>query len=447
MNLKNSSLMILVVLASTTAALASPEIPGSDQQQPIALVGATIHTLANGSISKGVVLFDQGRLLAVDNEVEIPENAETIDLSGRHVYPPLFDSHTNLGLIEINAVRATRDIVETGQLNPNVRAEVAVNPDSELIPVTRSGGVLLCLTAPSGSLLTGTSAVLQLDGWSWEDMTLASRVGMHLVWPKMTPSNPWWERDSRKDQIEKRDKSLRQLDRFFADARTYVQSRRLADEDSSRDIPDYDARLDAMIPVLEGQIPLIVRANELQQIQAAVAFAHRENVRLILSGGYDAPRCAALLRQHDVPVIVGGVYRLPRRRSDPYDAPFTLPARLHAAKVQFCLASTGYFGAANVRNLPYHAGMSVAFGLPHQEAIKSVTLYPAEILGVADRVGSLEPGKDATLIVTNGDPLEASTQVEMAFIQGRRVDLNDRHKRLWKKYQEKYRRQQAIDTP
>jgi imidazolonepropionase-like amidohydrolase len=195
-----------------------------------------------------------------------------------------------------------------------------------------------------------------------------------------------------------------------------------------------------MLPVLSRQLPMIVEADDIQQLQAAIAFAAQQKVKLIIYGGYDAPLCAELLKKHDVPVIVGGVYRLPRRRSEHYDTPFTVPARLHAAGVKFCISGSGRFGASSVRNLPYHAAMAAAFGLPPEEALKAITLYPAKILGVAKRVGSLEKGKDATFFITDGNPLETPTQVEAAYVQGREVDLNDRHKRLWKKYEEKYRR-------
>ncbi len=199
-----------------------------------------------------------------------------------------------------------------------------------------------------------------------------------------------------------------------------------------------------MIPVLARQIPVFIDAEETQQIQAAVSFAEQEKLRLVIVGGYDAPACAELLKKHNVPVIVAGVHRLPRRRNDPYDAPFTVPARLHAAGIEFCIAGVigGSSGAspANVRNLPHHAGTAAAHGLPSEEALKAVTLYPAKLLGVDDRIGSLEVGKDATLIVTTGDPLDIPTHVTAAYIQGREVSLNDRHKRLWEKYKEKYRR-------
>jgi imidazolonepropionase-like amidohydrolase len=199
-----------------------------------------------------------------------------------------------------------------------------------------------------------------------------------------------------------------------------------------------------MIPVLEGKTRVFIDADDVQQIQAALAFAQQEGLKAVIVGGYDAADCAALLKKHDVPVIVGGVHRTPRRRSDDYDAAFTLPARLREAGIPFCIAGVigGSSGTlpSNIRNLPYHAATAAAYGLPADEALRAITLYPAQILGVADSIGSLEPGKDATLIVTTGDPLEITTHVTAAYIQGRAVDLNDRHKRLWNKYKEKYRR-------
>jgi imidazolonepropionase-like amidohydrolase len=196
-----------------------------------------------------------------------------------------------------------------------------------------------------------------------------------------------------------------------------------------------------MIPLLEGKLPLVVHADGLAPIQAAVAFAVRQKVKVIIHGGYDAALCAALLKQHDVAVIINGVQRLPQRADAPYDEPFTLAHRLHQAGVRFCIAQMNRFGASDVRNLPYHAATAAAHGLPVDEALKAITLYPAQILGVADRVGSIEAGKDATLIVTAGDILETATQVEKAFVQGREIDLSSKHTQLWRKYQEKYRRQ------
>lgn len=436
--MRSATLFLLAataILCMTTKAAAHPEIPGRAPAGPVALVGGTIHPISGPSIERGTLLFDKGRIVAIGPDVEIPEGAQQVSIEGKHVYPGLFDALTDMGLVEINAVRATRDQSEVGPINPNVRAWVAVNPDSELIPVARSNGVLLTLTAPVGGTLSGQSAVMQLDGWTYEDMTLRTPAGMRVIWPTMAPVSEWNVKKSSDDQAQERDAALARLRQAFADAQAYRKARQ-----ADRDRHPIDLRWEAMIPVLEGKLPLVVAANEIQQIQAAVAFAEEHHARMILYGGYDAPHCAALLKKHQVPVIVAEVYRLPRRRSDAYDAAYTVPERLRQAGVKFCISGAGRFGASNARNLPYHAAMAAAFGLPKDEAFKAITLYPAEILGVADRVGSLAPGKDATFFIADGDPLEAPTHVEAAYIQGRPVDLDDRHKRLHRKYQEKLER-------
>jgi imidazolonepropionase-like amidohydrolase len=258
----------------------------------------------------------------------------------------------------------------------------------------------------------------------------------------MAAVSDWWVEKSAKQQIEDRDKALKNLRKTFDDAEAYRRAR-----EANLEGQDHDARWEALIPVLTGKLPVIIQANEIQQIQAAVAFASERKLKMILFGGYDAPRCAMLLKKHQVPVIVGGVYRLPQRRHDAYDDAYTLPERLRQAGIKFCISSYGRFGAANVRNLPYHAAIAAGFGLPEDEAIRAITLSPAEILGVSQRVGSLQVGKDATLIITTGSPLETTTQVEGAFIQGKRVQLNDRHKRLWRKYQQKYEQQKGAAAP
>ena len=434
------SFAILLVAASALVALGSPEIPGAVQEGPIALVGGTIHPVSGPPVERGTLVFDEGRITAIGRRVEIPAGAKRIDVRARHVYPGLINAYSNLGLVEIGAVRATRDYAETGKINPNVKAEVAVNPDSELIPVTRSGGVLLSLTAPSGGLISGTSALVQLDGWTWEEMTLKAPVAMHVQWPRMSPATDWKQGESKEEQKKDRDKALALLEQTFADACSYQKARAAAK--GRGNAHPFDIRWEAMLPVLEGKVPLVVAADEIQQIQAAVAFAEREEVGLIIYGGYDAPHCAALLKKHRVGVIVSSVHRLPLRRSHPYDAAYTLPERLRALGIKFCIASRS---TSNARNLPYEAAMAAGYGLPPEEALKAITLYPARILGVDDRVGSLEVGKDATLIVTDGDPLETPTHVEAAFIQGRPVDLDNRHKRLWRKYREKYRRLEASE--
>lgn len=425
----------MFLCAAAPAAWSNPEIPGKPQSQPIALMGATIHPVSGPAIENGTLVFDGGKIVAVGTGVDVPAGARQIALAGKHVYPGLINADGDLGLVEINSIRATIDTRETGQINPNAKAQVAVNPDSEIIPVTRANGILLSLSAPVGGLLTGQSALLQLDGWTWEDMTLHAPVGMHLTWPRSTAGAARSsQRGARTASAD--GEAMAALKQAIADARAYHKARLAAEAGGPPQA--IDVRWEAMIPVLEGKLPLIVGADALVDIQAAVAWCAAEKFKTIILGGYDAPHCAELLKQHDVPVIVAACQRLPQRASDPYDTPFTVPERLRAAGVKFCIASP--YSATAIRNLPYQAGAAAAYGLPSDEALKSITLYPAEILGVADRVGSLDAGKDATLIVTSGDPIETATQVEQAFIQGREVDLNNRHRRLYEKYQEKYRR-------
>lgn len=419
--------LVLAPVGNPGVHAASP-VPGARQSEPIAIIGATVHSMV-AAPREATLLFVDGKISAIGEQLELPADTVRVDGSGKHLYPGLFCAAGQLGLVEINSIRATRDEAEVGRFNPNVRVEVAVNPESELIPVTRANGVLLTLAVPTGGLIAGNSAVMQLDGWTWEDMTLKSRAGMHVQWPRMSPESRWDEARSAAKQASERDDRLRELNEFFDRAKSYHDT---GDE-------EVDLRLEAMLPVIRGEMPLIVHADSRQEIQAAVGFAAERKLKLIVFGGYDAEQCASLLKAHDVGVIVPAVYRLPRRRSDPYDHGYTLPGRLHRAGVKFCIAGAGRFGASNLRNLPYHAATAVAYGLPKEEGIRAITRYPAELLGVEASVGTLEVGKHATLIVTDGDPLETESDVLIAFIEGRRVNLSSRHEQLWQKYREKYR--------
>lgn len=426
-----SSFALMFGLSATLSA--SDQIPGGKQTKPMVLKGGIVHTVSGGTIEAGTVVFVAGKITAVGKDVAIPEGAEIIDCMGKHVYPGLFDAHSQIGLIEIEAVRATVDTAETGSLNPNVRAEVAFNPDSELIPVTRANGVLLGLSAPTGSLVNGRSAVMQLDGWTWENMALKMNAGMHVRWPRPALRGGG-RRMGGGAPPPSEGSQLEELNDWIKNAKLYKAAR-----EASPDRQPWDARLEATLPVIDGRMPLVVEAEQTAQIESAVAFAKAHQLRLIISGGYDAEACAPLLRETGTPVIIAGVYRVPQRESDPYDASYTLPDRLERAGVKYAIAAADRFGGSNIRNLPYHAATAVAYGLNQEAALRAITLSPAEILGVADRVGSLELGKDATLFVADGDILETPTQVERAFVQGRNVDLNSRHTQLYRKYSEKYK--------
>lgn len=425
----------LTIVCAT--ALANPEVPAPAQKGPIALVGGSIHPVEGAVMEEGTILLEGGKITALGKDVKLPPKTEKVDCRGQHIYPALFDAYTDIGLVEVNSVRATVDFREVGNMNPNVRALAAVNPDSEIIPVTRNNGVLLALTAPRGILVAGRAAVIQMDGWTPEQMSLRDGAGLMIHWPQPASNPP--PADPSDDPIPSlpREDAVGILRKAFQDAKLYAAARR-ADEKYP-----LDARWESLQDVIAGQVPVLAVAESMEQIQGAVAFADEFKLKLVIVGGYDAPRCADLLKPRGIPVIVTGVYRLPRRRGDDYDAPYTLCERLREAGIKFCISSSSRFGASSVRNLPYHAATAAAYGLPEDEALKAITLYPAQILGVADRVGSLKVGKDATLFIASGDPLETPTQISAAYIQGRKLSLNDRHKRLFEKYQEKYKQLEA----
>jgi imidazolonepropionase-like amidohydrolase len=435
--MRRRGVQILGVAALFVAAVAraSDTLPAPPQAKPIAIKGATIHPVSGPDIPSGTIVFENGKITAIGADAAIPSGAEVIDGAGKHVYPGLINANTVLGLVEIGAVRATVDIEESGAINPNVRSITSVNPDSELIPVARAAGVLTALSVPEGGLISGQSAVLRLDGWTPEEMTVVSPAAMHLRWPNLTIDRNPRARKTVKDQLKEMEKAQKQIRDAFQIARSYWQARK-------NPAPDFksDLRWEALMPVFDGKMPLFVHASSLAQIQAALAWSKEMQLKIVLVDGDDAWRVAAQLKESDTPVILGPATSLPSRRDDDYDSGWTSAAKLQAAGVRFCIASNGRGAETNERNVGYEAGLASGYGLPKDEALKAVTLYPAQILGVSDRLGSLEKGKAATLLVTNGDPLDFPTQVEAAFIDGRKIDLSNRQTRLRDKYREKYRR-------
>ena len=417
--------------------MADEEVPGAPQKTPILLTGGTIHPISSAPTEDGEILFENGKITAIGKSVKKPKGTKTLDLKGKHVFPGMIESHSHMGLTEIAAVRATNDFSETGEVNPNVKALVSVNPDNVIIPVTRANGVLFALTAPSGGLISGKSAVIQLDGWTYEDLAIKSETALHITWPSQTLSSRRRARMTEKEIKEaeaNRAKQLHKIRDLFDQSRAYRDARAAKDATQK-----YDARLEAMIDVVDGKLPMMIRANKAAEIQSAIAFGVEQKLKVIILGGYDAEQCAGLLKEHDVPVIISAVYRLPQRRDEGYDSSYSLPLRLEKAGVKYCISGTDRSETWNARTLPYHAATAVGFGLSKEEAMKSITLYAAEILGVDDRIGSLEVGKDASMFITDGDPLETTTKTLSAFVQGRKVDLSNRHLRLFKKYEQKYK--------
>ncbi|HET7153375.1 MAG TPA: amidohydrolase family protein, partial [Candidatus Kapabacteria bacterium] len=321
---------------------------------------------------------------------------------------------------------------EVGNINPNVRGDIGYNPDTEVSPTVRTNGITTAEITPQGGFISGTSSLMNLDGWTREDMDVKASLGVHVYWPSMTVSHGWWISQSDEEQLKNIEKNLDTLYKAFREAKEYWLAKK---QDTT--IPK-DVRWEAMLPVFDGKEPLFVHASNIRQIRSAIDFCGKENLRMVLVGGTDAWRITSLLKEKNIPVILDRVNALPAREEEDYDAGYSLPKKLYDAGIPFCLSEDG---AWPQRNLPFQAATSVGFGMPEDAALRAITLSTAEILGVADRLGSVDVGKDANLIVSTGDILDIQTNnVVLEFIGGRTVDLNNKQKDLYHKYEEKYSR-------
>ena len=415
------------------------------QPAPVLIVNATIHPISEPEIKDGFVLFDRGSITGIGTVSSLDSRRvdatwRVIDAKGKHVYPGLIGASTQLGLTEMQSVRASSDFAETGGITPEVRAANAVNPDSTLLPVTRSAGELIAGVFPSGGTMPGRAGVIRLDGWTVADMTIRDQAGLVVNWPVTRTVNAPWMNQSEEEQRRGMDKTQKIIEEMISGAKAYV-----AAKGSDPKLPT-DIRYDAMSgifaasetrdPKPETRLPLFIHAQDYDQITQAVTLCSKYGLRCVIIGGRDAPLCADLLKRNNVSVIVDGTFKFPKRDDAPYDDAFTLPARLHAAGITFCIASGEE--TAHERNLSNAAGMAVAYGLDHEQGLRAITLSSAEVLGIADKYGSLGLEKSATLIVTDGDVLEVTSHVTMAFLDGREVNLSNKQKVLEERYRGKY---------
>lgn len=430
--------------ASTWKAPGAPRLAYRDRLaalgETVSVLHARVHTMTGDIIENGTVSFRDGVIVEVGADLPALPGATVLDATGLDAYPGIIDANSVVGLTEISSVAGSVDVAETGDINPEVDPSIAINPDSELIPVTRAAGITHVVATPAGGLVSGSSSLIRLDGWTWEDLVASSPVAMHVRWPsfrirrtaRFGPPPP-----SEPEQIRRRDERLERIRTLFADAEAYRRAVRTPAPEARPAGPV--PRLEAMLPVLDGDLPVVVHAGEVRQIQSALKWAEEQDVRIVLAGSGDLWRVADELAARDVPVILTSVLALPRRPDEPYDVRFTEAAALHAAGVRFCIAGSGStFGAANARNLPYHAAMAGAFGLPRDEAMRALTRYPAEILGLGDALGTLEPGKSASLVLVEGDPLEIRSTVRAVFIDGRAIEPGaNKHDRLYERYRDR----------
>ncbi len=402
---------------------------------------ARIVTVTGATIEKGTIVIRDGKIAAVGESVSVPGNAKVIDGTGLSVYPGMFDASTILGLSEVGqGAPGTVDTSELGEYNANMKALTAVNPNSELIPVARSNGVTTVLTCPQGGTIAGQCALINIDGWTPQEMALKAPAAMHLRYPVVgfgggRGFGGGFGGPPTDAQKQQRDKQVEALKKKFEDAQEYLKAKEAAASDKSLPAHPIDLGLEALIPVIKGEVPIIVTANGEKEIKGAVEFADKFKLRLIINGGDAALKVAPLLKEKNIPVILGAVLDLPETEDAAYDSVYARAAELHKAGVRFAFSSGGNPG--DIRLLPYHAGTAAAFGLPKDEALKAITIYPAQIFGVDKLVGSIEVGKVANLIVTDGDPLEFRTKLKYMFINGHQTDLMNKHIRLYEKFKDR----------
>lgn len=417
------------------------------QAETLLLAGATIHPVAGPVLTSGEVLIQDGKIKGVFDATQptralVPTDARRIDLKGLHLYPGMIALNTEMGLVEISGVRATRDLTEVGEFTPDVRSWQAVNPDSELLPVARANGVAYFEPAPQGGLVAGQSGLVALDGWTAEQMVFQKPIALHLYWPDAVLDTTSKDRARNKEKwksLEEQDKERREklkaLDEFIQDARAYARARAAAKEPAGfATVPAWEA----MLPVVGGEIPITIHADDMRQIRAAVKWAATNQFKIILAEARDAWKVADLLASHHVPVIYNHMYTQPPTDTDSYDVQFAAPGVLTKAGVKVVMGLSSYRGSL-VKNLPYEAAQGVAFGWAADEAVKAITLYPAQLAGVADQLGSIETGKVASIIACDGDLLDIRTNVKRLWIAGKEVSLENRHTRLYEKYQSRPR--------
>jgi imidazolonepropionase-like amidohydrolase len=408
--------------------------PAKPQTRAVALMGATIHVGDGRVIQNGLITFDKGMITAVADATTVRLNTadmDVINLTGKHIYPGLISPASLVGLQEVAAVRATVDSREIGVLNPNVRALIAYDTDSEVIPTIRNNGILLTQAMPMGGTVSGSSSIMHTDGWNWEDAVLRKDDGIWLSWPG------YFGRDFDLETFsvsikknDKRDEAMRAVQTTFAEAKAYAAI--------TSPMP-MNLKFEAMRGLFNGKQNLYVRADFGKDIIEAVRFAKAAGVaKVVIVGGEEADKVAGFLKENNVPVILSALHRLPNRQDEAVDLPYRLPGILHKAGVLVSLSYAEEWW--RTRNLPFQAGTAAGFGnLEREDALKMITSNTAKILGIDNLVGTLETGKQATLFVSAGDALDMRTNViEHAFIQGRKVNLDDKHKRLYQKFKTKY---------
>lgn len=407
----------------------------AQDSKSILLLNGYLH-VGNGEVVESALIgIRDNKISLVKNSLAFPyERSEwdtIIDLQGKHVYPGFVAPNSTLGLTEIDAVRATRDFNEIGVYNPHVRSQIAYNVESKVIATVRTNGVLMTQATPRGGDISGTSSVMALCGWNWEDATILKDDGIHVNWPESIQGGGWWAEPQDKKRNEKYEEEKHALYTFFEMAKTYSG----LDEKERNDL-----RLDAMINCFKGNKRVYFHANDLQQLQDVIDLANHFDLKFpVIVGGYDSHLITRKLKDENIPVMLVRAHSLPENEEDPIDLPYRLAALLQEGGVKFCLQNEGDMEAMNSRNLPFQAGTAMAFGLTEEQAVRSISLNACEILGIDKEYGSIEPGKSATLFVSEGNALDMRTNnVTHILVRGEFQDTGNFQKELYEKYSDKY---------
>jgi imidazolonepropionase-like amidohydrolase len=426
--------LLLALPATRAVAQLGSFNPSPGPQGTFAIRGGRVITVTGAEIPNGTVVISGGKITAVGANVTVPANAQVINATGMFVYPGMIETGSSIGLSEIGqGAVATVDIAEVGSFNPNAQAYYGIDPHSAHIGVARVAGITTVVSRPTGGILSGTAALMNLAGDTPPKMAVSPKVALVIELPRSGFGGRGFARaaalqGSGTDANRVRQLQMDSLKAMLHDAEAYGKAHAAYAKDKTIPRPARDVVLDALLAALNGQMPVIFPADRATDIRDAVTFAEELKLKPIIMGGREAPVVAAFLKQHNTPVIVTGVMELPSREDDPYDINYSIPAKLAAAGVTFAI-STGDRGS-EIRTLPYNAGMAAAHGLSKTDALKSVTIWPAQIFGVGDKMGSIEVGKMANIVVTTGDILEAKTDTKFLFIDGRNVPLDTKHTQL-----------------
>jgi imidazolonepropionase-like amidohydrolase len=420
----------LLLWVSLLGGIASFALSAEQPDIVIAIKDAHIIPVVGEDIPRGTIIVKGSRIEAVGKDVPIPTGAKIVDAAGLYAYPGMIDGCSTLGLTEIGAVAATNDSRETGRINPQVRAVEALRPDSMHIAITRANGITAALVVPGGGLIAGQSGLIRLIGWTPAEMIIRSPVAMQIVFSALGRSGMRRGGTPR----EEASKQILELKDWLNKARYYQKRKTAAEKNSLLALPDFDETLECLLPIVDGDLPLMISVQAEKDIRAAIKFIQEEKLKAIFLGAHQGWKVAAEIASAGIPVVFGSLYDLPPNWEDGYDSLYTNPALLRRAGVKIAFSSQS---ASSAKDLPYHAAKAAAFGLDRREALKAVTIYPAEIFGVSDLMGSLEKGKLANIVLADDDLLELRTNIKQVFIDGQEVDLANRWTELLDKFKKR----------